>query len=193
LPSAVHGDPDWLAAVAVAVSDDDDRDFCCMSSWLPGSGRLFGRPADSRQAGQGGAGEDLADVVKRDDHLLDPVQGCVLLPVQQDAPVLLGGDSQAGELDLGGLRAEQDLDGGVESQGEGGQFGGGEGALPAFGLVDGLPAPRPAQVASQGLAQVGQRQLPLGPEACDLPPDDLFDPHPRSLLSSQSMTAKVLR
>jgi hypothetical protein len=35
------------------------------SSWLPGSGRLFGRPADSRQAGQGGAGEDLADVVQR--------------------------------------------------------------------------------------------------------------------------------
>src|SRR6185312_5090106 len=81
--------------------------------------------------------------------------------------------------DLGALRAEQDLDGGVESQGEGGQFGRGEGALPAFGLVDGLPAPRPAQVATQGLAQVGQRQLPLGPEACDLPPDDLFDPHPR--------------
>ena len=46
-----------------------------------------------------------------------------------------------------------------------------------FGLVDGLPAPRPAQVGTEGLAQVGQRHLPLRPEVRDLPPDNLFNPH----------------
>jgi hypothetical protein len=76
--------------------------------------------------GQAGTGEDLADVVQRDDHLIAPVQGRAFLPVQQDAPVLLGGDHPAGELDLAVLLTEQDLDGGVESQGEGGEFRGGE-------------------------------------------------------------------
>ena len=85
---------------------------CCLGWW--GSGHLFGRPADSCQAGQDGALEDLADVVQRDDQVLEPVQGRVL-PVQQDAAVLLRGDGPAGELDRVVLGAEQGLDGGVES------------------------------------------------------------------------------
>src|SRR5262249_53148565 len=85
---------------------------CCRGWW--GSGHLPGRPADSCQAGQDGALEDLADVVQRDDQFLEPVQGGVL-PVQQDAAVLLRGDGPAGQLDRVVLGAEQGLDGGVES------------------------------------------------------------------------------
>jgi hypothetical protein len=54
----------------------------------------------------------------------------------------------AGEFDLAGFRTEQSRDGGVESEGEGGKFRGCEGPLPAFGLVDGLPAPRLSQIAA---------------------------------------------
>ena len=70
----------------------------CLGRW--GAGHLFGRPADACQAGQGGALEDLADIVQRDDQFLEPVQRRVLLPVQQDATVLLRGNGPAGEFDL---------------------------------------------------------------------------------------------
>ena len=49
---------------------------------LWGSSHLFGRPGNSRQTGKGGALEDLADVMERDDEFLEPVQGHVLLPAQ---------------------------------------------------------------------------------------------------------------
>ena len=35
-----------------------------------------------------------------------------------------------------------------------------------------------AQVTAEGFTEVGQRQLPLRPQARDLPADDFFDPHP---------------
>jgi len=70
------------------------------------------------------------------------------------------------------------LDGSVESQGEGGEFGGGEGTLAAFSLMDGLSAPGLAQVAAEGFPQVGLRQLPLRPQARDLSADGFFDLHP---------------
>jgi hypothetical protein len=80
-----------------------------------GDRSLFGRPADSCQAGQDGALEDLADAVQCDDQFLEPVQRGVVLPVQEGAAVLLSGDGLAGQLDLIVLGAEQGLDGGVES------------------------------------------------------------------------------
>ena len=80
---------------------------------LRGTGHLLDGPGDSYQAGQAGPLEDLADVVERDDQFLEPVQRGVVLPVQQDAAVLLGSDGPAGLLDLPALGAEQGLDGGV--------------------------------------------------------------------------------
>ena len=145
---------------------------------LRGFGHLLGCPGDSYQAGQAWPLEDFADVVERDDQFLEPVQRGVVLPVQQDAAVLLGGDGPAGQLDLPALGAEQGLDGGVEGEGQRGELRGGEGTLAALGLVDGLPAPGSAQVAAEGLAEVGQRQLPLRPQARDLPADGFFDSHP---------------
>jgi hypothetical protein len=55
--------------------------------------------------------------------------------------------------------------------------------------MDGLPAPGLAQVAAEGLAQVGQRLLPLCSQACDLPADGFFNPHPGPLLSILSIPA----
>jgi hypothetical protein len=52
------------------------------------------------------------------------------------------------------------------------------GTLAALGLVDGLPAPGFAQVAAEGFTEVGQRQLPLRPQARDLSADGFFDAHP---------------
>jgi hypothetical protein len=52
--------------------------------------------------------------VQRDDQFLEPVKRGVVLPVQQGAAVLLGGDGPAGQLDLIVLGAEQGLDGGVQ-------------------------------------------------------------------------------
>jgi hypothetical protein len=46
----------------------------------------------------------------------------------------------------------QGLDGGVESEGQGGELGGGERTLAAFSLMDGLPAPGLAQIAAEGFA-----------------------------------------
>lgn len=112
-----------------------------------GAGHLLGGPGNAGHAGQGGAVEDLADVAQRDDQLLQPIQRAIVFPVQQGATVLLAGDGPAGQLDLVVLAAEQGLDGGVEYQGQGGELGGGEGALAAFGLMDGLPAPGPAYTA----------------------------------------------
>ena len=88
--------------------------------------------------------------------LLDPVEGGIAHPVQQDAAILLRGDGRAGQLDPVVVRAEQGLHGGVQDQGQGRQLGGGEGAPAALGLIDGLPAPCLVEVAPQGLAQVGQ-------------------------------------
>src|SRR5580700_269080 len=96
---------------------------------LRGFGHLPGGLGDSHQAGQAWPLEDLADVVERDDQFLEPVQRSVVLPVQQDAAVLLGSDSPAGQLDLPALGAEQGLDGGVESERQRGELGGGEGTL----------------------------------------------------------------
>src|SRR5690349_15831198 len=146
---------------------------------LRGFGHLLGCPGDSYQPGQAWPLEDLADVVERDDQFLESVQRGVILPVQQDAAVLLGSDGPAGQLDLPALGAEQGLDGGVENEGQRGELGGGEGTLAAFGLVDGLPAPGFAQVAAEGFTEVGQRQLPLRPQARDLPADGFFDPQDR--------------
>ena len=176
--------PAHLHRLHCAVPGHQPLDALQSASRPFGSGQLFGHPADPGQAGQGGAREDFADVMQRDDQFLDPVQRRVLLPAQQDTPVFLGRDGPPGELDLLILRAEQSLDGGVQSQGEGGQLRRGEGALAAFGLMDSLPAPRPFQVLPQGLAQVGQRQLPLRPKARDLPSDGLFDPHSDPFVSS---------
>ena len=81
-----------------------------------------------------------------------PSRGVSFCLFKQGAAVLLGGDGPAGQLDLIVLGAEQGLDGGVESQGQGGEFGGGEGTLAAFGLVDGLSAPGLAQIAAEGFA-----------------------------------------
>jgi hypothetical protein len=128
--------------------------------------------------------------VQRDDQFLKPVQRGVVLPVQQDAAVLLRGDGPARKLDLLVLGAEQRLDRGVENQGQRGEFGGGEGTLAPFGLMDSLPAPRFAQVAAEGFAQVGQGQLPLRSQACDLPADGFLNPHPSPLVSVPAMTAK---
>src|SRR6185437_2134835 len=143
-----------------------------------GFGHLLSRPGDSYQAGQARPLEDLADVVERDDQFLEPVQRGVVLPVQQDAAVLLGSDGPAGQLDLPALGPEQRLDGGVESEGQRGELGGGEGTLAPLRLVNGLPAPGFAQVAAEGFTEVGQRQLPLRPQARDLPADGFFDSHP---------------
>lgn len=100
-----------------------------------GFGHLFGCAGDSHQAGQAWPLEDLADVVERDDQFLQPVQRGVVLPVEQDAAVLLGGDGPAGQLDLPALRAEQGLDGGVQGEGQRGELGGGERTLAALGLA----------------------------------------------------------
>src|SRR3984957_6277814 len=153
-----------------------------------GPGHLLGCPGDPYQAGQAWPPEDLADVVERDDQFLEPVKRGVVLPVQQDAAVLLGGDGPAGQLDLPALGAEQGLDGGVESQGQRGELGGGEGTLAAFGLGDGLPAPGFAQVTAEGFTEVGQRQLPLRPQARDLPADGFLDSHPTSRMSRSAIT-----
>ena len=51
---------------------------------------LFCYPADLRQPGQGGPGQDLRDVVQRHDQFLDAVQRGVVPCVQQDGPVVLG-------------------------------------------------------------------------------------------------------
>ena len=139
---------------------------CCLARG--GAGDLSGRPGNSCHAGQGGALEDLTDVVQGDDQFLEPVKRGVVLPVQQGAAVLLKGDGPAGQLDLIVLGAEQGLDGSVESESQGGELGGGEGTLAAFSLMDGLPAPGLAQIAAEGFAEVGQRQLPLRSQACDL-------------------------
>jgi len=87
---------------------------------------LFGRLGDSCQAGQAWPLEDLADVVERDDQFLEPVQRSVIMPVQQDATVFIGDDGPAGQLDLLVLGAEQGLDGGIKSEGQRGEFGGGK-------------------------------------------------------------------
>jgi len=50
------------------------------------------------------------------------------------------------------LGPEQGLDRGIESQGQGGEFGGGERTLAALSLVDGLSAPGLAQIAAEGFA-----------------------------------------
>src|SRR3984957_3094333 len=155
---------------------------------LRGFGHLLGCPGDSHQASQAWPLKDLADVVERDDQFLEPVQRSVVLPVQQNAAVLLGSDGPAGQLDLPALGAEQGLDGGVESERQRGELGGGEGALAALGLVDGLPAPGFAQVTAEGFAEVGQRQPPLRPQACDLPAYGFFDPHPTSRVSFLALT-----
>lgn len=117
-----------LPAVAAFVLRQEMRDRADSSGVCPdlrqlkcdtcmGTGRLFGRLGDSGQAGQGGALEDLGDVVQRDDQFLEPVQRGVVLPVQQGAAVFLRGDGPAGQLDLLAFGAEQGLDGGVQSQG----------------------------------------------------------------------------
>jgi hypothetical protein len=103
-----------------------------MWPWLFVSSHLFGCAGDPCQAAQGGAREDLADVVQCDDQFLEPVKGGVFFPVQQDAAVLLRADGAAREFDLIVLGAEQGLDGGVQSQGEGGQFRSGERSLAAL-------------------------------------------------------------
>lgn len=61
-----------------------------------GVGDLFGDPSDPRQAGQSRPGEDLSDVVQCGDQLFDSVKRRVGLPVQQDAPVVLGETSTPG-------------------------------------------------------------------------------------------------
>jgi hypothetical protein len=101
---------------------------------------LLGCPGDSHQASQAWPLEDLADVVECDNQFLEPVKRSVVLPVQEDTAVLLGSDGPAGQLDLPTLGAEQGLDGGVESERQRGELGGGEGTLAALGLV--LKTPR---------------------------------------------------
>jgi hypothetical protein len=57
--------------------------------------------------------------------------------------------------------------------------------------MDGLPAPGFAQIAAEGFAQVGQGQLPLCSQACDLPADGFFNPHLSPLVSVSAMTACI--
>jgi SAM-dependent methyltransferase len=173
------GDPP-LAALRPASSVPVRRSRARRLGRRRTTGHLLGGPGDACHAGQDGALEDLADVVQRADKFLEPVQGAVVPPVQQGAAVLLGGDGPAGQLDRIVSSAEEGLDGGVEDQGQGGELGGGEGTLATFGLMDGLPAPGLAQILAEGFAQLGQRQLPLRPQACDLPADGFFNPHPGS-------------
>jgi hypothetical protein len=82
-----------------------------------------------------------------------------------------------GQLDLFRLGQEQGRDRCVEGQGQGGQFGRGEGAASALGLVDGLAAPRFAQVTPYGLAQLGERQLAGLPKVGNLLANGHLDRH----------------
>jgi hypothetical protein len=90
--------------------------------------------------------------VQRNDQLLHAVHRGFVARGQQDGAVVLGRDGRAGQFDRTGIRPEQGGDRGVEGQGDRGQLRRREGAPSALGLVDGLAAPRLAQVLAQLLA-----------------------------------------
>jgi hypothetical protein len=126
--------------------------------------------------------------VQGHDQFLDAVQGRVLVRVQEYAPVFLGRDRSARHLDAFLVREEQGRNRSVQGQGDGRQFGRGEGAATAFGLMDGLSAPGLAQVSAYRLAQFGERHPPRFPQAGDLSSDGFLDPHGFSRMSFCAMT-----
>ncbi|HET6185941.1 MAG TPA: hypothetical protein VFE59_02960, partial [Trebonia sp.] len=141
-----------------------------------GSGHLLGCPGDSHQASQAWPLDDLADVVQRDDQFLAS-SGASFCLFSRTPRYSSGATARPGSSTCPLSARKQGLDRGVEGEGQRGELGGGEGTPAAVGLVDGLPAPGFAQVTAEGFAEVGQRQLPLRPQARDLPADGFLDSH----------------
>jgi hypothetical protein len=163
------------------------RSLLAMVIWMGGLGQrwglrqcggdFFGYPLDLGQPRQGRPRQDPSYVAQCHHELLDSVQGRLVARVKQDRLVVLGRDDRAGQFDGLGTGQEQRRDGGFQDQCEGGHLGRGERPAAAFGLVNGLAAPRLIQVFAHGLAQLGERQLPRLTQPRDLLANGRLDAH----------------